>query len=306
MSSIIIDPALPGEELRQQLYAGNLVILTRLESLREFVDYTREELAELFRPYDPEHVHEHIDPPEMAKILSAWKPRFIHGDRSRKLVRAIVAEAGFPAAETHYDLPKPRTSFPAGHLTTGVAFAFPWHRDTWYSAPAQQINWWLPIFPVRADNAMTFDLLSFDRAVPNTSDGFDYYENNARRLTTQTGVTREAQARPGAVGHKASHDTIILPAPGEVLLFSGNQLHASTPNTSGLARYSVDFRTVSVPDLTAGRGAPLVDAYCTGTAIRDFISVADESAFDEETVVDVFGAPPADAMLVFESPAANK
>jgi hypothetical protein len=44
------------------------------------------------------------------------------------------------------------------HLTTGVAFAFPWHRDTWYSAlRARQINWWLPIFPVRDDNAMSFD-----------------------------------------------------------------------------------------------------------------------------------------------------
>jgi hypothetical protein len=299
MSSIVIDPDVSSEELRLQLYAGNLVILTRLQALREFVDYTREELNELFRPYDPEHVHEHIDPPEMAKILGAWKPRFIHAERSTKLVRAIVAEAGFASAETHYDLPKPRTSFPVGHLTTGVAFAFPWHRDTWYSAPAQQINWWLPIFPVREDNAMAFDLASFGRAVPNTSDAFDYYENNARRLTTQTGVTREAQARPGAVEHKAAQELVILPAPGEVLLFSGNQLHASTPNTSGLARYSVDFRTVSVPDLMAGRGAPLVDANCTGTAIRDFVNVADESSFHEQTVIDVFGAPPPEAMLVF-------
>jgi hypothetical protein len=303
--NITVDPAVPGDELRRQLYAGNLVILTRLQALRDFVDYTREELTGLFRPYDPEHVHRHIDPPEMAKILSGWKPRFIHGERSRKLVRAIIAEAGFPPAETHYDLPKPRTSFPAGHLTTGVAFAFPWHRDTWYSAPAQQVNWWLPIFPVRDDNAMSFDLPSFGVAVPNTSKAFDYYQNNARRLTTATGVTREAQARPAAVGHKPHQELVILPAPGEVLLFSGNQLHASTPNTSGLARYSVDFRTVSVPDLMAGRGAPLVDAYCTGTAIRDFINVADERGFDERTVVDLFGAPPPDAMLVFGGPAAG-
>jgi Phytanoyl-CoA dioxygenase (PhyH) len=303
--NIVIDPAVSPDELRQQLYAGHLVILTRLQSLHDFVDYTREELAELFRPHDPEHVHEHIEPQEMAKILSGWKPRFIHGERSRKLVRAIIAEAGFAPGDTHYDLPKPRTSFPVGHLTTGVAFAFPWHRDTWYSAPAQQINWWLPVFPVREDNAMSFDLSSFGRAVPNTSDGFDYYKNNASRLTTATGVTREAQARPGAVDHKAVQELVILPAPGEVLLFSGNQLHASIPNTSGRARFSVDFRTVSVPDLMAGRGAPLVDAHCTGTAIRDFISVADETSFDEQTVVDLFGAPPSDAMLVFDAPAAK-
>jgi hypothetical protein len=303
--NIVIDPAVSPDELRRQLYAGNLVILTRLQSLRDFVDYTREELAELFRPHDPEHVHEHIEPQEMAKILSGWKPRFIHGERSRKLVRAIIAEAGFPPGDTHYDLPKPRTSFPAGHLTTGVAFAFPWHRDTWYSAPAQQINWWLPVFPVREDNAMSFDLSSFGRAVPNTSGGFDYYKNNASRLTTATGVTREVQARPGATDHKAVQELVILPAPGEVLLFSGNQLHASIPNTSGRARFSVDFRTVSVPDLMAGRGAPLVDAHCTGTAIRDFISVADETGFDEQTVVGLFGAPPSDAMLVFDAPAAK-
>jgi hypothetical protein len=300
--NIVVDPVVPGDELRQQLYAGNLVILTRLQALRDFVDYTRGELTELFRPHDPEHVHEHIDPQAMARILSEWKPRFIHSERSRKLVRAIITEAGFPAEGTHYDLPKPRTSFPAGHLTTGVAFAFPWHRDTWYSAPAQQINWWLPVFPVREDNAMGFDLASFARAVPNTSDAFDYYQNNARRLTTATGVTREAQARPGAVDHEAAQELVVLPAPGEVLLFSGNQLHASIPNTSGRARFSVDFRTVDVADLMAGRGASLVDAHCTGTAIRDFINVADESSLDEQAVVEKFGAPPDDAMLVFSAP----
>ncbi len=45
----------------------------------------------------------------MARILGAWKPRFIHSDRSKKLVRAVIEEAGFPAEDTHYDLPKPRT-----------------------------------------------------------------------------------------------------------------------------------------------------------------------------------------------------
>jgi hypothetical protein len=300
--NILIDPDFSCDDLRQKLFAGNLVILTRLQALTDFVEYTRDQLAELFKPYDPEHVHENIDPAEMARILGAWKPRFIHSEKSKKLVRAVIEEAGFPAGQTHYDLPKPRTSFPVGHLTTGVAFAFPWHRDVWYSAPAQQINWWLPVFPVREDNAMSFDLASFDQAVPNSSDTFDYYRNNASRLTTATQVTREHQARPGALNHKPSQELIILPAPGEVLLFSGAQLHASIPNTSGRARFSVDFRTVYVPDLMAGRGAPLVDVHCTGTAIRDFINVADERSFDEQLVRDLFGAPPEDALLVFGAP----
>lgn len=306
MTTLLIDPALPGDDLRQRLYDGNLVILTRLRTLAEFVDYTRGELAELFKPHDPEHVHEHIEPAEMASILGAWKPRFIHSEESKKLVRAVIEEAGFQPEQTHYDLPKPRTSFPVGHLTTGVAFAFPWHRDVWYSAPAQQINWWLPVYSARPDNSMSFDLASFDQPVLNTSGAFDYYQNNAVRLTTATQVTAERQARPGAVDHIPAQELVALPAPGGVLLFSGAQLHTSIPNTSGRARYSVDFRTVDVRDLKAGRGAPMVDVECTGTSIRDFRNVADESTFEEETVTQIFGTPPPGVMLVFSDAEAEK
>jgi hypothetical protein len=304
--AVFVDLDVPAGELRQTLYEGNLIILTRLQAVSNFVDYTREQLAELFKPHDPEQAHNYFDKTEMARILGAWKPRFIHADASGNLVRAIIKEAGFPAEQTHYDLPKPRTSFPVGHLTTGVAFAFPWHRDAWYSAPAQQVNWWLPVFAARPDNSMSFDLASFDQPVPNTSSAFDYYQNNAVRLTTATQVTAERQARPGAVDHKPVQEMVALPAPGAVLLFAGAQLHASIPNTSGRARYSVDFRTVDVPDLKAGRGAPLVDVQCTGTSIRDFRKVADESAFDEDTVAQIFGAPPPGVMLVFSDAEAEK
>jgi hypothetical protein len=303
MPAILTDPDIPAADLRQRIYSGDLVILTELPALDEFVSYLREELTSLFAPHDPEHAHEFIEPAEMAKILGEWKPRWIHADRSRRLVRAIIAEAGFDPEYTHYDVPKPRTSFPAGHLTTGIAFAFPWHRDVWYSAPAQQVNWWLPVFPVRETNAMSFDLASFDRAVPNTSGGFDYYRNNAQRATTAQSVGQEQQSRPGATDHVPGVDVIPLPAPGQVLLFSGAQLHTSIPNSSGVARYSVDFRTVDTRDLQARRGAPLADAHCTGSSIRDFVSIKDESAFDENLVRSIYGDPPRDAVLVFAAPA---
>ena len=297
-ASFLVDPDLSVPELRQSLYEGNVVVLTNLPSVGSFVAYLKEQLIDLFAPLEPEYAHEHIDKTEMAKLLGDWKPRFIHAPESKELVRAIIKEAGFEAGETHYDLPKPRTSFPVGHLTTGIAYGFGWHRDTWYSAPRQQINWWLPVFPVRADNAMCFDLHAFGRAVPNTSDGFDYYQNNRARLTTAAQVTVEQQARPAAVDHEPVDELVVLPPVGAVMLFSGSQLHASIPNTSGRARFSVDFRTVDVTDLQSGRGAPSVDVSCTGTAIRDFRRVSDDGAFEEEWVVRSFGEPPAGAMLV--------
>ena len=85
MTTPLIDPALTGDELRQRLYGGNLVILTPLCARADFVDYTPGELTELFKPHDPEHAHEHIKPAEMASILGAWKPRFIHSEESKKL-----------------------------------------------------------------------------------------------------------------------------------------------------------------------------------------------------------------------------
>ena len=51
--SIVIDPAVPNDELRRLLYAGHLVVLTRLHALEDFAYYTRGELTELFAPSTP-------------------------------------------------------------------------------------------------------------------------------------------------------------------------------------------------------------------------------------------------------------
>jgi hypothetical protein len=161
------------------------------------------------------------------------------------------------------------------------------------------VNWWLPVFEVREDNAMRFDLGSFDHAVTNSSAEFDYYQNNTARLSTASQISSERQIRPAALKHSPTDDLIVIPPPGAVMLFSGAQLHASIPNTSGASRFSVDFRTVDVADLFAGRGAPLVDAHSTGTSIRDFCRVSDGAPFEEESVVRLFGAPPAGSTLVF-------
>jgi hypothetical protein len=47
--------------------------------------------------------------------------------------------------------------------------------------------------------------------------------------------------------------------PGDLLCFSGAHLHASVPNTSGVARFSVEVRTADAGDAAGGRGAPNVD-----------------------------------------------
>ena len=67
-------------------------------------------------------------------------------------------------------------------------------------------------------------------------------------------------------------------------MFSGAQLHSSVPNTSGKTRFSIDFRTVDLDDVIAKRGAPNVDASCTGTTMRDYLRGSDFSNIPDDVV----------------------
>jgi hypothetical protein len=71
---------------------------------------------------------------------------------------------------------------------------------------------------------------------------------------------------------------------GGTLTFSAAQLHATVPNTTARTRFSIDFRTVNLSDLLAGRAAANVDAACSGTTLRDFVRVSDLEPLPEEVV----------------------
>jgi hypothetical protein len=68
------------------------------------------------------------------------------------------------------------------------------------------------------------------------------------------------------------------------MLFSGDHLHATIPNTSPSTRYSIDFRTVQLADVRNRVGAPHVDAWCTGTSLRDFRRLSDLADLEEADV----------------------
>ncbi|MGA9630573.1 MAG: hypothetical protein WBQ63_04050, partial [Candidatus Acidiferrales bacterium] len=91
---------------------------------------------------------------------------------------------------------------------------------------------------------------------------------------------------------------LIVP-PGGVILFSGAQMHSTVPNTSGRARYSIDFRTVNLADLRAGSAAPNVDSYPVGTSLRDFVRGSDGAPMPDEIVQKYDNASADDGVLVY-------
>jgi hypothetical protein len=285
--SVYLDPALSDDERRSLLYAGQLFMFSSRPSVARFAEFARAMVAEAFAPLDPERAQFELSVERFAEILGVLKPAFIHHEESKRHVRAILEDFGCDPEQTYFDVPRLRSSTSDGYLTTGVAYAWHPHRDTWYSAPPCQLNWWLPVFDVRQDNTLAFHPRYFSQGVPNDSAGYNYYAWNAtHRGSHVTGYTK-VDPRPLPRPRQPIELTPqlrVVPPVGGLVLFSGAQMHSSVPNRSGVTRYSIDFRTVNLLDVRERRGAPNVDSECTGTTMRDYLRMTDLARLPEELI----------------------
>jgi hypothetical protein len=105
------------------------------------LEFARTLVVEAFGDLDPRTAQYHMSVERYAALLAALKPKFIHHPQSKELPRAMLTEMGCDPDKTPFDAPRMRTPTSDGYLTTGIAYAFHPHRDTWYSAPMSQINW---------------------------------------------------------------------------------------------------------------------------------------------------------------------
>ncbi len=211
------------------------------------------------------------------------KPEFIHHPECKILIPRIIRELGGDPERVYFDVPRLRSAYPAHYLTSGIAYAFHPHRDTWYSAPMCQINWWLPVFNISKQNGMAFYVDYFSSALENTSEIYNYAEwNRNSRAEAAKHVRSDTRQQPKAKRPVERQDIRLVCPPGGIVLFSAAHLHETVPNTSGVARYSIDFRTVHLDDVLAGRGARNLDARCTGTTLRDYLRCTDMQHIPEE------------------------
>jgi hypothetical protein len=277
-NTVYYDAAMSDAERRKLLYEGQLFVYSPRKSTLEFIGFARKLIEQAFAPLDPEMAQYKLPVEQYADILAKLKPEFIHHPESKRLIKEIFLEMGCDLAKTYFDVPKMRSSTSDKYLTTGIAYAWHPHRDTWYSAPACQINWWIPIYDIRPDNAMAFHPQYWDRPVKNSSSGYNYYLWNEQNRGAHVAKLLKADTRPLP---KATEEMqldpqirLIVPA-GGIVLFSGAQMHSSVPNTSGKTRFSIDFRVVNEDDAREKAGAPMVDVECTGTTMRDYLRGTD-------------------------------
>jgi hypothetical protein len=305
MVACYVDSGMSDEARREALYRGDLFVFSPRPSTLAFCAHAREMIEAAFAPLDPLRLHETMAVEDCVAVLARLKPEFIHHPRSKALVRAMLEDLGCAPEATYFDVPRMRSAFPSEYLTSGIAYAFHPHRDTWYSAPAMQLNWWLPVFEMTAENCLAFHPEYFGRPIRNSSSCYNYYRWNAEsRGSAAKHIKSDTRIQPHAEeALTLEPDLRPIGPPGTCILFSGQQLHSTVPNTAGRARWSVDFRTVNRDDVAAFRGARNVDSSCTGTALRDFLRVSDLARLEEHLVLPYDGGvAPSEGVVHYAPP----
>jgi hypothetical protein len=255
-----------------------------------------------FGGIDPAVAQYEMSVERYVEICAPLKPAFIHNDKTKALLKAVVEDFGCDLEQTFIDVPRLRMVTSDGYLTSGVGYAHHPHRDTWYSAPLAQLNWWLPIYDIESESSMAFHPHYFDKAIKNGSADFNYYEWNAvGRKGAAQHVKSDTRKQPKPEEPLQLDPQLrLVPPAGGIVLFSAAHLHSTVPNTSGRARYSIDFRTVNREDLELGRSAPNLDSHCTGTSLRDFMRGTDRERLPEELVARYDDESAREGELVFQ------
>ncbi len=292
------------EEMILRAYDGALVLVPPNKAGIELCEFARGLIEEAFAPYEPTTAQHHLTVDEFVERAGPVKPRFIHHPETRRLQKQYLAELGFDPDRTYLDVPRLRVASSDGYLTSGIGHAQPAHRDTWWSAPKQQIQFWTPVFEMSRYSCMEF--FPYYRATPiaNSSDNFNIYRWNA------TGRKNAANYRQGDDKRGIPQPTedfaatgsvqVVLPV-GSMVIFSADQLHATSKNTTGKTRFSIDFRIVDSEHVRDDIGAAMVDNHSTGTALRDFRRICDDTQLPAELIAqNDSGEISDDMVLVFK------
>jgi hypothetical protein len=277
MPTIYIDSAAADKQRRQQLYSGDLFAFSPSESATKLAELARDLSETAFAPHDPQIAQESMPPEQYVEILAELKPKFIHHPRAKELIAGMLSELGADIERTYFDVPRLRTMAHGQYLNAGLAYQFHSHRDTWFSAPQAQLNWWLPVYAIESENSMAFHPQYFEQPIRNSSSGYDYGEwNKTGRQQAAKLVKKETRKQPQPEEPlELTPDVRVVTPPGGTLVFSAAQLHTTVPNTTSRTRFSIDFRTVNLDDLLEGVGAANIDSECTGTTLGDFVRASD-------------------------------
>ena len=255
----------PGDpsSLYAALYAGEIVRFSGLPATAALVAFTRAFVEARLAPHAPVEIHRHLDPSALPTRLVSVQREYSRSDEVRRLWRELLEAVGLDPADTARD--RLRLRFQV-HSEAGATPAWSrstatvgFHRDSWGTNLAAQVNWWAPVWPITAERTFAIYPRLWDVPVANNSADFDLADV-MERLRTAPETVGSGQLAPRPIqGVDASAGVPVVLDPGEIIAFSSAHAHAGVANHTGLTRISLETRTVSISDVVAQRGALNVD-----------------------------------------------
>ena len=248
----VLSGTLGDEQRRESVYGGDLLVFQKIPPVEEFCAFTDTLIREVFGTTDPVRAQFESDRDEYLSREEVLQKRFRKETRARDLFLAALGHVGVDLRRTFWDWLYLRVS-PHGEQYSGRRTAkLGFHRDTWSSNVYAQTNWWAPIYPISPGRTIAFYGEYWEKPLKNTSADWDLEDIRSGRSSASL------VPEPSEPVDTASELRLVI-EPGDLLCFSGAHLHASVPNSTGVARFSVEVRTVDAGDVANDRGAPNVD-----------------------------------------------
>lgn len=268
-----ISGPLEDEERQKALFEGTLLIFKNVEHLATLCSFVDSMICEAFGTEHPARVQFGMEREDYLYRVEELQKRFREEERTKTLLRRVLEGVGVDPTRSFWDRPHLRVSPHGDDHENRKTQRLGFHRDTWASNVYSQTNWWTPIYPITSGRAIAFYPQYWGQPLKNTSAGWDLEEVKAGRIAAIVPEPTEPV--------DTSSELRIVIEPRDLLCFSGTHLHASVPNYTGLARFSIEVRSADVECEADGRGAPNLDGEAPHVAIRWFRRLEDDLPLSE-------------------------
>jgi hypothetical protein len=265
--------SLNADEIGAQIFAGGILVFRQVPALKALVGDIDAMVRERLGDPEPETAEARLAPDIFLARVRKLRSQ-VRADKSlMQLVGEAVAQVGLPPDDTYFDgLQLRLVPSNASHQARRIMPLAP-HRDSWGSNISQQINWWAPLYPLARTRSIVMFPEYWSKPIENNSAAWDYHELKRRMAE---GRAESYPVLPVAtVPLKPEDGLAIVIDPGDLLCFSAAHLHGSIADASGITRFSLETRTVSVSHVQAGIGAPNIDGKSPRTTPEWFERIED-------------------------------
>lgn len=260
MDIIQLDHAISDKERADYLFAGHIIVYKQRPAMLELIQYCHMRLMQALEGLDPVYAQRDLGKVAFIAKTSHVQDSFKEDDNAKQLFFQVLKECGLDTYNSLYDH-FPMRIVPANHLhNSSHRSSISHHRDTWGSNLQAQQNWWAPLYALSEERTIAFFPDYWHKPLANNTADWSFKDYLAKRkIALKQNEVGYPIAPTASESVDESHIVKLVIEPGDVLNFSSAHLHASVPNTTDAARFSVEMRTLNSLDITEGRGAPNLD-----------------------------------------------